>query len=80
MGTDPHIFTNMDRGRMIVAPVFFCHPVINGSQHHVGADQRAVSNIDPSLILKVAAAVDKYLFPHENILSTVCIERREHGK
>lgn len=54
--------------------------MIYGSQHHVGAYQRSVTDIDAALVLKVAAAVYEYILSHANILPALGVERREYAE
>ena len=44
------------------------------------ADQGAVSDKNAALILKLATHVDKHVFSHMDVLSTVRVKRREQGK
>ena len=54
--------------------------VIEGGQHCVMADERAVADSNAALILETAATVDKDVFPYRNIFSAVGIKRRKQAK
>ena len=51
--------------------------MVQGSQHHIVADEGAVSDGDASLVLKVAAGVEKHIAANGDVLAVVGIEGRE---
>ena len=54
--------------------------MVEGGQHCVMTNERAVADGDTALILETAAAVDKNIFSHCNVLATVCIKGRKQAK
>ena len=75
MGTDPYSFPDIDRCRYIVRPFLRLSAMVDRRQHDLRPDQRAVPDIDPALILKMASAVDKNIFADVDIFPTVRIKR-----
>ena len=53
---------------------------IRGSRRVTLTDERAVADGDAALVLETAAAVDKNIFPHGNVLAAVGIKGRKQAK
>ena len=51
--------------------------VIDGGKDYVMSNQRAVSNLNPALVLEVTAGVDEHIPPNGDIFPEVRIERGE---
>ena len=54
--------------------------MVEGGQHCVMTDERAVTDGDTALILETAAAVDKNIFSHRNVLTAVCVKGWEQAE
>ena len=74
---DPDAFSDVDRGGMHGSPVFGRKIMVESCDHHIMANQSLVANKYASLILKMAAGINKYMFSDGYIFSIVGIERRK---
>ena len=80
VGTDPDPFSNVNGGRKHVAAPLRLHGVVQGSQHHIVADEGAVLDENAPLILELAAHVDEDLFADVDVLAAVRVKGREQPK
>ena len=62
IGADPHPIFD-ENWLITVVPVIGVESVVNGCQHHIVPDQDIVPDENTSLILKMAAGIDKDIFP-----------------
>ena len=58
--------------------VFGSKSVVEGCKNDVMSYLATVSQCNPTVILKMAAGIDKYIITDFNILSEIRIKRREH--
>ena len=52
--------------------------MIDGGQHDMGTDEHPIADVNATLVLEMATAVDKNIFADVNVLTTFRIKRREH--
>ena len=71
------MFADADGGGEHAAPVLGGFGVVEGSQHHIVADECAVPEVNAALILEFAAHVDKDVFPDVDVFAAVGMEGRE---
>ena len=62
---------NLNR-RVVVFPVHSrVQVVVNGGKDYVMSNQRAISNLNPALVLEVTAGVDEHIPPNGDIFPEV---------
>lgn len=78
--TYPHIAPQDYRSRISEAAIFGLKSMVERGKHHVVAYLTAVAKGYASMILKVAAGVDKHVFAYVYVLAEIGIERRKHSQ
>ena len=48
--------------------------MVNGCKHYIVSNERTVPNDNAALILKMAAGIDKHIFPNRDIFSEVRVK------
>lgn len=79
-GPYPYVVAEYDGSGVHRSPVAGSDSVVEGGEHYVVPDKATVADGYASVVLKLAAGVDEYVFADGDILSEVCVERREYAQ
>lgn len=78
--SQPNILPNVNRSRMQICSFTGNVAVIQCRQYGIMSNQCTIVNVNTALVLKFAAAVEKYIFAYMKVLSAVCVKRWKHRK
>src|SRR5699024_2026656 len=78
--TNPDIFPDVNGCRDIVAAPGRIFSMIDRCHHDKRADQRAVPDVDASLILKMTVAVDKNILAYIDVTPAFSVKWGKHPK
>ena len=74
IGSNPYVFTNVDRGIRHTLTLYRVKVVVDGCQHDIMTDESALVNGDTALILELTAHVDEDPFTNDGVLAAIGME------
>ena len=71
---------SLKNGGIGAYPHVLAESVVECGENYIMPDLTTVTDCNPTMILKVAAGIDKHIFANSNVLTEIRVKRRKYTK